>query len=275
MDAIRFGALFKASWTNGIAAIVSRPLISLIVFTLTFSTTLWSTEVAEVIRAAKVTGAAVVPKYYLREFGAAIGAVLGMVMLSVQVMRYATFGEDNSAGISYLRGVWRNWWLTWIFAFASVFGGIIAFVIPFLLMRLTSLTHGGVLMWLVIGVPLFIVVIALDAFALIRLEMLYCSRAIGERLSISGAWQLTRGRFWTIFLLHLVVGIPIYAAKILHYFFYHILLSVLSHANLLLETATVGAITTMLATAVWSACVASLYREFVAHAKVASQDIVY
>ena len=274
MDQIRLGHYFKASWADGAGAIVSRPFISLVVFALTFSAILWINELAETQAAAKLMGAHVGAIFFVREFLAFVLQTLGTVMLSVQVIRYSTFGDDAVGQRSYLGGVWRNWWWTWRLAAVFFVTGLIAIIAPMLMFLMPAAHgHGAMLIAAAIASPLVFFGVAL--FVTVRLSVIYCSGALGEPLSVSEAWRMTKGRFWSIFGRQFLIAIPIYLALLLHYCVDLLMVPILTHANLLLEKAAVSAITMMLGTAVASACIALLYRDFRTSTNVLSSDAAY
>jgi hypothetical protein len=274
MDQIRLGHYFKTSWSDGANGIVSRPLISLVVFALTFSAMLWLSELNEVQIAAKLVGKHVAGTFYLRESFAFILQTLGSVMLAVQVMRYSAYGEDVAGRSTYFSGVWRMWWRA--VALGSVFFvlGLIAIAVP-VTMLATPMAHGHGLLLIVATIASPILFCVLAVFVAVRLSVFYCSGALGEPLSVAGAWQMTKGRFWAIFGCNFVIVIPTYLILLLHYCIDLFMAPVLTHANLLLEKAAVGAIVAMLGTAAASACLALLYREFLLRANVSASDVAY
>jgi len=134
--------------------------------------------------------------------------LLGIVMLCAS---YRAVLRPGESGFGYLRIGMDELRMLGLFLIIIV----VAIVGGFILVLLMSMIAGGLmlaagnspLIGLVLGGGLYIAMLGAMIYIYVRLSLMFPLTFARRRISIDGAWALTRGRFWTLFGAYFVIGV--------------------------------------------------------------------
>jgi len=208
MRPVEFGDCVKGSWREATGAVTDQPFLFLVLFTVMLITS-------------QVTGHFTQPSLIVAAFEAArfrqgqpllhllmqLGNLLCILILSAQVIRYTLLGPLNARAMGVFDWSLVRYVMTTIVAGiaicavgAVIGGGLIIFMYG---------THRVHNFFTGIFTCIALLIIAW-AYAITRIEVMLCDAAIGERHTFKANLGATRGRFWTMWLTHMVVGMPLF-----------------------------------------------------------------
>jgi len=210
MQSVTVGQCFRGAWKDAGLAILNRPFMVLIIFAFLLLTGYAQIELRLAIAAA--AAAAGGPRF--GHAGASLGLTICSIMqmfaiagLSVQVMRYSLLGAEEARSIGFFdKGYWRYLGLCVLLGLlAAVFAVVCTVIFVFTLLGHGHHSRSAFLMPLLIA----LVTVGVAMFIFIRLSLLFCHAAIGARASWGAAWRDTRGHFWSIMMIHLMISLPL------------------------------------------------------------------
>lgn len=254
MEQLTFGACVKKSWSSARQAIVRMPVLFLGACVVFACIALLSGPLQPTATGQVQFDAATHPSHKLLQFALSILNFVVIWSLTIKVHRFVLLGEGSEpllplSGKPLARHA------------AFSFGLLLLFVLVAALLLLT-VVFGFRLKWggaMLVFLPLCVVFL----FVLIRLGLLYPALSLGAPLKLRPAWNDSRGHFWSIWGVEIVVSLPLMAVSTIMFIFSSHMLAVgqVSH-GLLITLTVINAVITALLVVLFAATGAWLYLRY-------------
>jgi hypothetical protein len=160
------------------------------------------------------------PQAVLGMFGSFAPIYLLAVLLGIVLAcaAYRAVLRPSEGGIGFLRigmDELRMLGLLIIFIVAAIIGTIVFTLLLAMVAGALMLAAGSNSMAAIgLGFLLYLAVFCVVIWVYVRLSLIFSLTFARRRISIDGAWSLTRGRFWTLFGAYFVIGVIVFVVAI-------------------------------------------------------------
>lgn len=140
-----------------------------------------------------------------------VGFLLLYAVLMNAIFRTVLTPEDRAfAAMRLGRDEFRSFGLVILYAIGITVLWIVGYLLVMLVTMVIGLVAGGApTVMLIVGGLLTVALLCFLVWVQVRLVPLFPLSLYRHRISVDGAWALSRGRFWTLFASYLVVFVPL------------------------------------------------------------------
>lgn len=134
--------------------------------------------------------------------------LLGAVIMNAVFRAILTPSDSRFAFLRLGGAEFRTLGLIILYAIGIFVVWFVGYLLVLLATMVVGVAAGSPTATIVVGALLFIAFLCFMIWIQVRLVPLFPLSFYRRRISVDGAWALTRGRFWTLFASYLVVAVP-------------------------------------------------------------------